>query len=277
MRNRSITLAAVLPMVIILFAGIANGQDEKDKFKARYESASENNVFDPHDFAGIWMMTRVDHSLGAPAPPLTPAGVAAMAGRVADRAAGGAVGNAPWYTCNPMGFPRLNNDDEPMEFIMTKDKILQVFQWEHRIRYLWTDGRELPSGQNLENIGPAWDGHSVAKWEGNTLVVNTVGLDERAWLDNAGLPKSFHARIEERYTRTAYNTIELQMTLYDPEYYTATYVGGKKTYKKVPDDAITYFGWKGLFAGISEGICAPMNEVEGYNKGFRDPGQAKPK
>src|SRR5207249_5304355 len=49
--------------------------------------------------------------------------ISARSGRVADRAAGGAVGNAPWYTCNPMGFPRLNNDDEPMEFIMTKDKI----------------------------------------------------------------------------------------------------------------------------------------------------------
>ena len=108
-------------------------------------------------------------------------------------------------------------------------------------------------------------------------MVNTVGLDERAWLDNTGLPKSFHARIEERYRRTAYNTVELQMTLYDPEYYAATYVGGKKSFKKVPDDASTYFGWKGLFAGISEGICAPMNEVEGYNKGFRDVGQAKPK
>ena len=46
------------------------------------------------------------------------------------------------------------NDDEPMEFVMTKDKILQVFQWEHRIRYLWTDGRQLPSGENLDNLGP---------------------------------------------------------------------------------------------------------------------------
>ncbi len=275
MRNRLTTLATVLPVILVLSAGIANAQGDKDKFKARYESNSVNKEFDPHDFTGIWEMTRLDHSLGAPAPPLTPAGVAAMAGRVVDKA--GVVGNAPWYACNPMGFPRLLNDDEPMEFIMTKDKVLQVFQWEHRIRYLWTDGRQVPSGQNLENLGPAWYGHSVAKWEGNTLVINTVGLDERAWLDNGGLPKSFHARIEERYRRVDYNTIELQMTLYDPEYYTASYVGGKKTFKKVPDEAITYFGWSGLFAGISEGICAPMNEVEGYNKGFRDVGQSKPK
>ncbi len=233
MRNRSIILTSALTVIFLWFAGIAGAQDDKDKFKARYDANSENKEFNPHDFGGIWMMTRVDHGLGAPAPPLTPAGVAAMAGRVADSRSG-VNGNAPWYACNP-------------------------------------------SGENLENLGPAWYGHSVAKWEGNTLVVNTVGLDERAWLDNTGLPKSFHARIEERYTRTAYNTVELQMTLYDPEYYTATYVGGKKSFKKVPDDASTYFGWKGLFAGISEGICAPMNEVEGYNKGFRDVGQAKPK
>src|SRR5439155_1531033 len=144
---------------------------------------------------------------------------------------------------NPLGFPRLLNDDEPMEFIMTKDKILQVFQSEHRIRYLWTDGRELPSGQNLENLGPAWYGHSVGKWDGNTLIVNTVGLDERAWLDNLGYPKSFHARIEETWRHLDSNTLESQMTLFDPEYYTAPYVGAKRTFKRLPDRAVTYFGW----------------------------------
>jgi hypothetical protein len=53
------------------------------------------------------------------------------------------------------------------------------------------------------------------------------------------------------------------------------YVGAKKTFKRVPKDSITYFGWNGLFAGISEGICAPMNEIEGYDKGFQDLGEKK--
>jgi len=266
----SILMPALASVVFLLRGSMVNAQDDKEKFKARYEAVSSDGNFDHHDLSGIWTQTKLDHSLGTPNPTLTPAGVAAMAGRIVDR--GGVTGNAPWYTCNPMGFPRLMNDDEPMEFIMTKDKILQVFQWEHRIRYLWTDGRDLPSGENLENLGPAWYGHSVAKWEGNKLVVNTVGLEERAWLDNAGHPKSFHARIEETWERVDSNTLENQLTLYDPEYYTAPYVGSKKIYKRMPLDAITYFGWSGLFAGISEGICAPMNEVEGYNKGFRDLG-----
>ena len=268
MQNRFITW-----MLVFLLAGLAHAQDDKEKFKARYESLPADSNFDPHDLSGIWTLTKNDHSLGTPAPPLTPAGVAAMAGRIVDKA--GVIGNAPWYTCNPMGFPRLLNDDEPMEFIILKDRVLQLFQWEHRIRVLWTDGRELPSGQNLENLGPAWYGHSVGEWRGNTLVLNTVGLEERAWLDNQAHPKSFHARIEETWKRVDSNTLELQLTVYDPEYYTAPYVGSKKIYKRMPKDAATYFGWYGLFAGITEGICAPMNEVDGYNKGFRDPGQAK--
>jgi len=288
MRTRLTTVVAFLALTLILSAVTGQAQGKED-FKAKYDANKGSANFDPHDFGGIWEMTVLDHTLGTPAPPLTEAGKQAMKGRVGDTpgvpraivnavkgspdvhlAGNGVRSNAPWLLCNPMGFPRLMNDDEPMEFVMSKDKILQVFQWEHRIRYLWTDGRALPSGESLENLGPAWYGHSVAKWDGNTLVINTVGMEERAWLDNLGYPKSFHARLEETWKMTDSNTLELQLTLYDPEYYTAPYVGAKKTFKRVPDDSITYFGWKGLFAGISEGICAPMNEVEGYNKGFRD-------
>ncbi len=279
MRNRLIILVAALLAPAFLLSEKAAAQG-----------------FDPHDLSGIWMRTVRDHSLGTKPPPLTPAGIDAMKGRIGDtddelrevvdaaRASSqvrlnenGVETSAPWLECNPMGFPRLLNDDEPMEFIITKDKILQVFQSEHRIRYLWTDGRELPSGQNLENLGPAWYGHSVAKWDGGTLVVNTVGLDERAWFDNLGYPKSFHARIEETWKRVDSNTLESQLTLFDPEYYTAPYVGAKRTFKRLPDRAVTYFGWSGLLAGITEGICAPLNEIEGYNKGFRDVGRAKSK
>jgi len=199
MRNRFLILIPALAAVLFLFSEGVAAQG-----------------FDPHDLSGIWTRTARDHSLGTKPPPLTRAGIEAMKGRIGDtddvlrevvdaaRASSqvrlndnGVETTAPWLECNPMGFPRLLNDDEPMEFIMTKDKILQVFQSEHRIRYLWTDGRKLPSGQNLENLGPAWYGHSVGKWDGNTLIVNTVGLDERAWLDNLGYPKSFHSRIEE--------------------------------------------------------------------------------
>ena len=59
MRNRSIILNSVLTVTFLWFAGIAGAQDDKDKFKARYDSNSENKEFNPHDFGGIWMMLRV--------------------------------------------------------------------------------------------------------------------------------------------------------------------------------------------------------------------------
>ena len=75
--------------------------------------------------------------------------------------------NDPMYRCNPQGFPRLVwEENEPIEFVHTDDRILQLFQWERTLRELWLDGRELPSGENLENLGPAWYGHSVAEWPG---------------------------------------------------------------------------------------------------------------
>ncbi len=288
-------IGALLALVFLLTEVIANAQNGNNNFNQRNEANVSSAPLDPHDLSGIWVRTVRDHSLGTKPPPLTQAGMDAMKGRIGDiddvdrvvvdaaRASGlrlnenGLETNAPWLECNPMGFPRILNDDDPMEFIMTRDKILQVFQWEHRVRYLWTDGRELPSAENLENLGPAWYGHSVAKWDGTTLVVNTVGLDERSWLDNLGYPKSFHARIEETWRRVDSDTLESQLTLYDPEYYTAPYVGAKKTFKRAPNRAVTFYGWSGLLAGISEGICAPINEVEGYNKGFRDVGRAKSK
>jgi hypothetical protein len=249
---RSSLILALVSMLLFSFAAFGQGQ------------------FDPHDLSGFWIGTVGGHALGTKAPPLTPEGVAAMKGRISDNQ-NKLPGNAPWYVCNPMGFPRLVLDNEPIELVMLKDRVLELFQWEWTLRELWLDGRELPSGDNLENLGPAWYGHSVARWDGDTLVVRTTGLDERAWLDNAGNPKSFNAILEERYRRVEPDTIELQISMTDPKFYTAPWVGSKRTYKRLPPKEYTLSGWKGLYSGNTDAICAPMNEAEDYNKRIRDP------
>lgn len=206
-------------------------------------------------------------------PPLTPQAVETMSGRIPP----GDVdfphlSNDPEYQCNPAGFPKLFFDAEPTEIMQLDDRLVQVFQWEGRLRYIWLDGRELPSGENLENLGPAWYGHSVGEWEGDTLVINTTGLEERAWLDRPGHPKSLRARIEERYTMLDANNLEVLMTLYDPENYTAPWEATRRVFTRQPAENYTFFGWEGIFSGVTESICAPMNEVVGYNERFRDPG-----
>ena len=181
------------------------------------------------------------------------------------------------YACNPQGFPRLAWDEnEPIEIIHLEGRILQLFQWDRTLRELWMDGRELPSGENLENLGPNWYGHSVAEWQGDTLVVNTTGFDERAWPDEYGNPLGFDGRVEERYRRIDADAIEGQMTIYDPKNYTAPWTHTPPTlFSRIPDEEITYFGWHGLFSGVTDAICAPIKRNRGFQQETarsRDPG-----
>jgi len=243
--------------------------------------------FDPHDLTGLWV--RTDPNISAtvrgrfrtdwigPAesmPPLTPDGVAKMSGRVGTNDLPLPVfSNDPKFKCNPSGFPRiLYTSAYPFEFVELEGRLLQLFQWERVLREIWMDGRELPSGENLDNLGPAWYGHSVAEWEGDTIVVNTVGLDDRAWLDGQGHPLSLQTRIEERWDRIDADTLELQLILHDSRMYTEPWVGDRKTFARMSREDATFFGWYGLFSGVWESICAPMNEVDDHNNRFMVPG-----
>ena len=228
--------------------------------------------FNPRDFSGIYIRRGGDRAFGPQntTPRLTPAGEEVIKkvispGRsrhpLVKNVGDPAQSNDPAFSCNPKGFPRivLDTAHDFNEVIMLPNRMLQLWQEERRPREIWIDGRALPSGENLDNLGPAWYGHSVGVWEGNTLVVNTVGLDDRAWLDSFGFPKSFEARVEERYRLADANTLELRLTLYDPKYYTRNWVSDVKIWKKESRENVTYFGWYGLFSGLGELICAPMN------------------
>ena len=91
----------------------------------------------------------------------------------------------------------------------------------HTFRTIYMDGRTHP--QDLE---PSYLGHSIGWWEGDTLVVETVGFNEGTWLDRRGIPYTEAMRTLERLTRTAYNIIDYEVTIDDPDVYTAPWTGG---------------------------------------------------
>ena len=280
MRNRFVIAIVVLVSILLVFSAtsLAQGGGQRQggggqrggRGQAAAPEAPPNPNFDPHDFTGYWIKNTVRPK---ESPPLTPAGVKAMEGRRPDYLTPKPTEvNDPMYKCNPQGFPRLVwEENEPIEFVMTPNRILQLFQWERTIRELWMDGRALPSGQNLENIGPNWYGHSVAHWEGNTLVVQTTGVDTRAWLDEYAHPKSMDALFTERYTRIAPDKIEGELTIDDPKMYTQKWVHPKSTFTRMPEKDVNFFGWRGLFSGVTDSICAPINEVDDFDKRIRDP------
>jgi hypothetical protein len=118
---------------------------------------------------------------------------------------------------DPTGFPRIIMYElRPFQIVQTPNQVLILYMFEKRWRVIWTDGRALPT-----NPDPRWYGYSVGRWvDDSTLVVQSVGTDDRTWLDNAGNPHSNSLRVEERYHRVNQGTMELTITLDDPVVYT---------------------------------------------------------
>ena len=81
-----------------------------------------------------------------------------------------------------------------------------------RYRQIFVDGRKLPKDPN-----PSWLGSSVGHWEGDTLVVETAGFNDRSWLDRAGHPHSESLRVTERFRRVDFGHMQFQITFDDPE------------------------------------------------------------
>jgi hypothetical protein len=121
---------------------------------------------------------------------------------------------------DPAGFPRtLLFELRPFQVVQTENQVLMLYMFEKRWRVIWTDGRELPVDPD-----PRWYGYSVGRWEDDsTFVVETVGMDDRTWLDNAGSPHSEDMRVEERYHRVNRTTMELTVTIDDPTTYTTAW------------------------------------------------------
>ena len=91
----------------------------------------------------------------------------------------------------------------------------------HSFRTVFMDGRPHPA-----NLSPSGRGHSVGHWEGDTLVVDTVGFNEGAWIDNLGVPTTEKLHTVEKFTRTDFNTIKYEMMIDDPGAYTASWNSG---------------------------------------------------
>jgi hypothetical protein len=85
----------------------------------------------------------------------------------------------------------------------------------HSYRQIFTDGRALPADPN-----PTWFGYSVGRWEGDVLVVETTGFNDKGWLDNAGKPGTDKLHVTERFIRKDFGNMDIQITIDDPKAYT---------------------------------------------------------
>jgi hypothetical protein len=119
--------------------------------------------------------------------------------------------------CLPPGIPRMMNTPFPMQIYQLPDRIMQVYEGgAHMWRVIYMDGRKHTPP---DKWNPTYLGEGIGHWEGDTLVVDVTGFNERTWLDAAGHPHGEKLHVIERYTRDDYDTLHYQATIEDPDYY----------------------------------------------------------
>jgi hypothetical protein len=189
------------------------------------------------DLSGAWVGPQ--NNKPDPVPAMTPAGVVQLKLRKPYGPATGGGGNQanatdeppssndPFITCDPLGFPRdllahaITSRGGTL-FGSAPNRILIAYEQQRVWREIWMDGRALPKAVDVRGAPESRHyGYSVGHWENdNTLVIDTTGVDERPWLDEAGHPRSSSAHIQERYTRPDEYNLQLTVTVDDPKFYT---------------------------------------------------------
>jgi len=121
----------------------------------------------------------------------------------------------PHVRCLPDNPPRTWTLPHLTKAIHTPTLLVLLYEVNAMYRQIFLDGRPLP-----EDPTPGWNGYSVARWEGDTLVVQTAGFRDDLWLDMIGSPMSDMARMTERIRRPDYGNLEIELTVDDPKVYT---------------------------------------------------------
>jgi hypothetical protein len=236
-------LAAVLP--VTLAAGLAPAPQwplyVRPEVPRAADGSPDLNAPAPRlpngrpDFTGTWE-SRVGPSgrLGGPfLPSLTPDAPPVATFVDAGRNVKGGLPYTPWADqlrkqrmarfsqdnpdaqCLPMGFLQTHTHSQPRRIVHTKDDLIVMYEANQGLRQIFTDGRSLPEGPN-----PQWEGYSVGRWDGDTLVVESLGFRDEGWLDVNGSPFTNALRLTERYRRVNYGRIEIDVTINDPKAYT---------------------------------------------------------
>jgi len=205
-------------------------------------SAAAQPSFDARDFSGHWDRrssiesfantpggTRGNELPGSREPPFTPAGRAAFDANKPGYGPRRAMQrNDPMGRCEPLGLVRnlvaeIVAPHATFEIVQTPTRILQLFEYRHDWREIWLDGRSLPTGDALY---PKWNGFSVGRFEGDELVVDTIGMNDKSFVDNYRTPHTAQIHVVERFKLIDKgNALQVSATVEDPGAYNMPWTG----------------------------------------------------
>ena len=154
-------------------------------------------------------------------------------------------------SCDPLGVPRVLLTNTPVKIVQTPAESVFLYERNHDFREVYTDGREHP-----KDLDSSWWGHSIGRWDGATFVVDTVGFNDKTWVDWSGLLHTEALHVIERYQRLDHDTMRLDITVDDPKAYTQSFTA-KRMFKLKPWD-------------IGEDICNHSDEQH-FRQGIVQP------
>jgi len=232
-KQRIISILAL--MVAALFSCIVLAQTPDSSSVTKAQAASTTP-----DFTGVWSQIGTytfdptdPRGAKAASLPMTAWGLEKFNfNRPAHGAAQTTNSNDPVNRCFPPGVPRVYLQPYPMEIVQLPTKMLQIFEYDHTLRYIYTDGRQHPKDPN-----PSYMGDSIGHWEGDTLVVDVVGFNDRTWIDRVGHPHSSDLHVVERFRRVDHETLQDDITIEDPKAYPRPWTG-QKTFKLKPWEVV---------------------------------------
>jgi hypothetical protein len=165
------------------------------------------------DFSGSWLVDdnrlQFNLMLDGHGADLLPAAAAVYKQRLA-----GLGKDRPSGHCLPHGIPDAMMVPSPFKIMHTPGETLILFEEFVMYRQIFTDGRALPKDPE-----PAWFGYSIGRWEGDVFVVESRGFNDRSWLDDDGHPHTDALHTTERFRRSDFGHMTMQITIDDPQAY----------------------------------------------------------
>jgi hypothetical protein len=147
------------------------------------------------------------------------------------------LSNDPVYGCFPPGLPRIYLHPKPIEIVQLPDEVIMMYEYDRIVRHIYIDGR--PHDEFLDP--PLWMGDSIGKWEGDTLVIDVIGFNDKTWLDRAGHPHSDALHVTESLRRVNHDTLSDEITIEDPKAYTKPWTV-QTSFQLRPDRALDWEG-----------------------------------
>jgi hypothetical protein len=140
--------------------------------------------------------------------------------------------------CLPMGIMQMTSHPYPKKIIQTPSVVVLIYEGSGTtVREVFMDGRPLPNPADVE---PWYNGYSVGRWEGDTLVVETVGFMDDGWLDVRGSPLTSSGKMTERFRRPNFGSLAIDVTIDDPKAYTKPFTATVNN-RLLPDTQLIEF------------------------------------